>query len=513
VRRLTAAVPVCVLAAACVGTVGDNPLDATPLTVERTEIALTLAAAPGFADERGGGVFQDDAGRAVRLRVDGTQAALESHPGNDVAPGRVLRVLPAGAFSAWIAADNGVYVAEAGWLVEPSWRGAIDPQGLVAAAIGGDGIAWIAHRDGLYHLDGGELAQLTAQGAAIRGITALAVAPAPNGAPAVWFARGKQLSYAEQTARSRFRVIDADLDADALSGGVLALAGVSASPDAPGELWLITPRGLFQHSARGWTSFDTPQPPAALMSAGRFVWLRAGDALYRYDADERRWRLLDSGTAQTPSLLAADATGGAWARIGEHAFALHTEATPRLVGLFEGERVYTPDLQLRARVLTADDPTAVTFSLDDGEEIERSVGQAKPGSSGADTLDFALGGFDAAGEEQTYSLAGVDAGMHTLTIVTQTDSGVATRRVHFDLRTGDAIALSFASDILPIFAARCAKCHASGPGHDLSGYTQWLSEKDSIVRAIVELRMPADGPLDPSQIERIQRWARGDSAP
>jgi hypothetical protein len=34
-----------------------------------------------------------------------------------------------------------------------------------------------------------------------------------------------------------------------------------------------------------------------------------------------------------------------------------------------------------------------------------------------------------------------------------------------------------------------------------------------MVKAVVELRMPADGPLDPTQIQVLQRWASGGNAP
>jgi hypothetical protein len=47
----------------------------------------------------------------------------------------------------------------------------------------------------------------------------------------------------------------------------------------------------------------------------------------------------------------------------------------------------------------------------------------------------------------------------------------------------------------------------------LKTYAEWMAQKDLIVNAVTELRMPADGPLDPSQIELLQRWAAGGGAP
>jgi hypothetical protein len=40
-----------------------------------------------------------------------------------------------------------------------------------------------------------------------------------------------------------------------------------------------------------------------------------------------------------------------------------------------------------------------------------------------------------------------------------------------------------------------------------------VNEKERIVAAVVELRMPADGPLDPAQIKVLQRWAAGGALP
>jgi hypothetical protein len=498
--------------AACVGDIGERPLDAVAFDAQLIESPVALSTTPGFADERGGGIFADAEGHAVRLRLDGNKGALESHPGNSQAPDKVLRVFPAGPFSALVAAENGLYLAESGWLIEPGWRDAIDAHGVVTAALGGDGVAWLAHEQGLFHIDGGELSELELQGKSIKGISALAVAPAPDGANAVWFAQGNKLSFAKQTGRASYEVVDGGLSAQSLGGNIVALAGVSASPQSQGELWLITSQGLFQHTANGWGTLATPEPPKALLSAGRWVWLLAGKQLYRYDADARRWGRAN-GLAAAPTLLAADATGGAWLQAGDKVLSVSSGAVPRIVGLFEGARLYQADVQVHAQIPVADDPSAVSFTIDDGARIERKVEAAQPGTGAIATLDFALGGFDAAGHEQSYSMAGLSSGWHTLTVTAELTPGPQSRRLHFDFRSSTSSALSFAKDVKPIFEARCAKCHSHGPGHELKTYEEWVSDKDRMVKAVVELRMPADGPLDPTQIQVLQRWASGGSAP
>jgi hypothetical protein len=500
------------LLAGCVGAIGDSELAAKPLTVQLIDSELGLESLGGFADEHGGGIFVTQEGTVARLRSDGSRAPLESHPGNSAAPGKVLRVLPSGPHSALVAAENGVYLAESGWLIEPAWREALEPEGLVAAALGSDGIAWIAHQRGLFRLEAGELSELKQQGSSLRGITALAVAPAPDGAPAVWFAQADRLSLAKQTSRTRFEVLENGPGADELDGKILALAGISAAQDAPAELWLISETGLFRHGASGWVRTVTQYKPKQLISGGRWLWLSAAGHVYRYDANLRQWGEVMNLSA--PELIAGDAAGSLWLRSGERSLELNTGTVPRLVGLFEGARVYTRDLRVRAQLPVDAAPLAVEFALDDGERIERSADEAlTPEGSTQPTLEFALGGFDAALREQGFSLAGLKSGLHTLRVTARFATGTSERALTFELRDSAATKLSFASDVAPIYETRCAKCHEKGPGHALGGYEQWSVEKERIVSAVVELRMPADGPLDPAQIQIIQRWAAGGAAP
>lgn len=497
---------------ACTGDIPDSPLTAQPFTPKLEEAPVLLALGSGFADERGGGIFVDPEGKVVRLRIDGSSGRLESHPGNSKVPGKVSRVFGAGPFAALVAAENGLYMAESGWLIEPSWRDVLDPAGIVAVAPGSEGVTWIAHQKGLFRIEGGQLAELKVAGTSLAGLTALAVAPAPDTAPAVWFAQGAVLSVAKQTGRASYEVSDGGIVASELKGGILALAGTTAAPDAPAELWLITGEKLYVHKRDGWTARRTPAAPSALLASGRFVWLRAGDALFCYQADEGRWSRVE-GLPAAPTLLAAEPTGTAWLRSGDKTLIVAPGVVPRLSGLFEGVRVYQTELLVRAQFPVASVPTSVSFVLDDGERVERKAEQALAGEGAAKTMDFAWGGFDVAGRERAYSLVGFAPGLHTLSVEAMFPDGPSTRLLHFEYRGGASDKLSFAVDVKPIVTARCAKCHGMGPGHPLVDFAQWVAEKDKIVSALVEQRMPADGPLDPTQLLTVQRWAFGGAAP
>ena len=67
---------------------------------------------------------------------------------------------------------------------------------------------------------------------------------------------------------------------------------------------------------------------------------------------------------------------------------------------------------MRVQIPASEQPSSVRFKLDDAQPVERSLDQAVPGDGAVDTLAFALGGFDAAGREQTYSLASLQPGLH-----------------------------------------------------------------------------------------------------
>ena len=54
-----------------------EPLSPTTFEAVSQGTMLDLAASPGFADERGGGVFIDLAGRVVRVRGNGDRGVLE----------------------------------------------------------------------------------------------------------------------------------------------------------------------------------------------------------------------------------------------------------------------------------------------------------------------------------------------------------------------------------------------------------------------------------------------------
>ena len=503
----------CVLALACGGNVSEA-LIATPFEAVTVASMLDLSATPSFADERGGGIFIDLAGRVVRVRSDGTKGLLESHPANPVMPGRASAAWRLGPYSALVETERGLFIAESGWLVAPAWQSLLPAEGLVATAVGDNGVGWLAHEKGLFRLESGQLTELKVAGGSVEGLTAMGIAPSSDGSTGVWFARGDKVSNAAQTSRLEFVVRDSGLTKAQLVGGVIGMAGISPAPGSPGELWAITPKLLFQFTvAAGWRKYELGRAPKQMMAAGRVAWLQSGNDLFRYDADAQKW-----GKAQAfetvPVLMAVDASGAAWVRTGEVTSLVSATLPVRIEGLFQNAKVYASELVVQTTFPAATALTSLNWSFDanPARDLVLTDGQPGVGPQAAMTF-FSLGGNEGNGLPKTISFAALDDGLHTLTVTALTGAGLTSRQLHFDLHASSTAILSWEADIKPISEGRCAKCHQVNTTPELKTYEQWKTEATQILNAVRDRRMPADGPLDPGGIAAIQRWVNGGAQP
>lgn len=498
---------------ACGGVVTEV-LSAAPEDVTSIASAIDLAATPAFADERGGGFFIDLAGRVVRLRSDGTQATLASHPQNPVPPGAATSLWPMGPYTALVVTERGLFVADAAWLIAPSWQSRLSAEGFVASATTADGIAWIAHADGLFRIEGGELKELKANGASLTGLTALAIGPADDLRPGVWFAQGTTVSVAAQLSSSSFSIRDSALSPDDLAGGVRGIASVSAAPSDGGGVWVITPKLLLERTPVGWRRYELGRAPKQLMGAGRFLWLQSGDGLYRYDADSKTWTSA-RGLEAVPRLLGVDAAGSAWVRVGDRTLSISATPPVRLSGLFAGQLVAEPEGTLQVIVPSEVALEALTWRFDDADPKTVELAKGLLGAPPQQNLRFhSLAGVDSAGRLKHVSFAALTDGLHTLELNARFPGGVESRRLlHFELAASASIEVSYQRDIRPLAEARCDKCHAVATEPELKTYAQWKDAAASIAAAVNQRRMPADGPLDAASIQLVQRWVSGGTLP
>ncbi|HEX8823087.1 MAG TPA: hypothetical protein VF794_24375 [Archangium sp.] len=484
------------LLAACGDSAPSLPMDhprPEPFQPAQLKALVDVAAAPAFADQTGGGIFATAAGEAIRLRLDGTRAVLENHPGNAVTPGRVRAVFRMGTSSALVEADNGLFLAQSGWLIAPSWRDALGP-GLAATASTPDGAAWLGHASGLYQLKEGTLSALKLDGKALEGITALVAAPTDTGATGLWFLRQDVVWLSVRTATGAWRVSPAPVTL--LEGErPMTLVGLGASEKGKAEVWLLTSRRLLRRGVDGWRQVGLARKPTQVLAAGRFVWVKAGEALLSYDADADRWGEASGVDTREFRFLAADESGCAWVQLGADTVALSRGPVPRVLGLHEGMQVVEDTLVVRARLVPGVEPVSVSFEVA-GVEVP------------VHGPSYSLGGVETDGTPKPYSFVGLEPGPHTLSAVARYVDGTEARRaVAFEYQPLSTVALGWQKDIRPLHESRCARCHQSGPGRPLSSYELWRDNVPLIVAAVREQRMPADGPLDPQLISLIQRWA------
>jgi hypothetical protein len=503
------------LLSACVGGWASDPLMAEKVpAVVVAKAQMPLAAAPGFASERGGGYFVGPAGEVVRVGPTGLRAAMEAHPGNPIAPGLATALWPVSPSAALAVTSTGLAWADSGWLTAPPWQSALGAEGFVAAAAGPGGVGWLAHQSGLFQISGQQLAELRVDDGPITGLTALAAGPAPDGRPAVWFAHAGRLSCAVQTPSSGLRVFDSGLSPEE-AASITTLAGVSASPASPGALWAMSPKALFQYNLRGWHQVGLPQAPRQLLSAGRFVWLLAGDTLYRYDADAERWKQVD-GLAEAPTVLAVDAAGAAWVRVGEETLCIAFEVTPRISGLFQSETLHDTQVELTVTLPDTERPAALGYALDEGTEKAVALEASSPGTSAEAGLSrWSLAGLDPSGAPLPVSLAFLEDGLHTLSVRAEFAQGsTARRRVSFWLAAGGQASVSWERDVRELSEARCAKCHGSaGTSPALETYQQWKDAAGAVLASVAAGRMPADGPMAAVDVRTIERWVHGGTLP
>ncbi|WP_224243096.1 hypothetical protein [Hyalangium gracile] len=491
-----------VLAAACGDSSSSLPLERPqPAAFQPAQVAskVALASGSGFADQTGGGVFVSTDGKAVRLRLDGSRAQLESHPGNKVVPGKALAAFRLGPRSALVETDTGLFLADAGWLIAPSWSSALGV-GTVATAQTADGASWLAHASGLYRLHDGQLSALKVDGAPLENITQLAAAPAEDGAPGLWMLRDGKPYVAVATAANVYQVRPASLALEEKET-LVSIAGLTASKDQGAELWVLTSERLLRRKDGTWRRVEFAQRPVQMLGAGRFLWVKSADQLLVYDADANSWGTAAGLETREFRFLAADESGCAWVQLGPDSVAISRAPAPRVMGLNQGSRVVED-----SRVIQAVPPA--------GGEVPTMLFRIAGAEIAAQGPEYSLGGLEKDGSLRPFSFAALDKGIHSLEVVARfLDGTEAKRSVHFDFQPVVAVEVGWEKDILPIFQSRCAKCHVTTPGRPLSTYELWKQNVDLISAAVRDQRMPADGPLDPQLISLIQRWAASGTKP
>jgi hypothetical protein len=370
----------------------------------------------------------------------------------------------------------------------------------VATAQGADGAAWLAHASGLYRLNNGQLSALKVEGAALEGITELAVAPAEDGAPGVWMLRNGAAYVAVATAPNIYQVRPAALPLEEKET-LVSIAALMPSKEQGAELWALTSERLLRRKDGTWRRVEFVQRPVQLLGSGRFLWVKSSDQLLVYDADADSWGMATGVDTREFRFLAADESGCAWAQLGPDSVAISRAPAPRVLGLNQSARVVEDNLVIQAVPPPGTESPTLLFRIAGSEAIVQGP-------------EYSLGGLEKDGTMRPFSLAVLEPGQQSLEVVARFLNGSEARRVvHFEFQPVSPIEVGWEKDMRPLFESRCAKCHTTTPGRPLNTYELWKQNADLISAAVRDQRMPADGPLDPQLISLIQRWVAAGAKP
>jgi hypothetical protein len=426
--------------------------------------------------------------------------ALAPHPALDLDTGAVSSIHGFGPHAALLATEQGLFVAQGGWILAPSWRQHGKGAPLVGTAVTG-GTAWIGLHRGVLRVTEGRVFELLVDGEPLEGVTAIAVTKDASGTSTLWVAAGKRLLSVEPRETGGTFVVRAAKVGDQIDDPIDALVGISASPRGEARLFARAGGRLLRVAGEGVTRLELGGAVDEIAGGGRFLWARSAGRLFQWDADAGRWGEA-TGLDGVERLLGADASGAAWVRAAGRAYGVTRGPVPRVLGLDQNMLLHEAELPVLAVLPPGVDNAEVTFRVNGGMPIA------------AKAPLFSLGGEESDGRPRAFSFAALGPGQHAVTVdLRMTDGKTGSRAVVFDYRPATGSAPSFARDIAPINEARCLKCHVKGPGPDYSTYELWKTHAQKIVKAVRDRRMPADGPLDPALIQKIERWVSGGMMP
>lgn len=223
-------------------------------------------------------------------------------------------------------------------------------------------------------------------------------------------------------------------------------------------------------------------PPVHAASSGSALWVIAGDAvLVREHGD---WRAVDN-VDSAPLRVFADAAGGAWIEHADQVCRAQIAPPIRVAGLAPFERRAAPFATLEISPLASAE--RVTIDRDGEQVADLAV------SDGVAQLpDLALGA----------------PGWHALSI----RAGDATRELPYNVV--ELARRSWATEVAPVFAARCASCHAPGAAQiDLSTYDSWRTRAGRIRERVVRGDMPPGEPLSTEHLAIVLDWIEGGMQP
>lgn len=349
---------------------------------------------------------------------------------------------------------------------------------------------------GVYMTSGDAWLRLDRGGAAVTDVVAFASGPADAHVRDAWALRasGELLRLrVEPTATSALQVTWSDPVPGITWTGVRATASLGAVRYAgrADDLVRVTATGAFERLRIPGVYAG----PDALVTSGRWLWMAWSGMTDSMVArtDGSTVEVLARGVGWERPRLAVDGDT-ALVTDGARAWSLVVSSRPRVAGFADGESVARSQLALRVYPPLPSAVAAVEFRMD-GQSLGRVT--AAPygwGDGGAATRDFPTLGF----------------GEHAVTVLVSYRGAPDiqfTRRFTYLSPIGRVP--TYTADILPLYNARCARCHSTGIARDLRGYERISDQAPLVAQAVGARRMPPDLAIDAPTIQLVTAWVAG----
>jgi hypothetical protein len=471
-----------------------RPVSRTPLSVERIALPNGARAVSAWLGPSGDGVVALRDGQILALDSRGGTRPLDVSDDARAAFGAVLRLEPHGPAALAIVSDGALLVGSA-WV-----RRAPLPEFLPAprafAALGPASL-W-ATADGLFASDGTRWFSLETAGGPAHDITEVVPFAALGHPLEAWVLAGGALSRVRLGLGAKPSVTWVDPTPGRTLGSVRTIAALDDDRGAA-----MTARGVAivgPESIVSFRSAESAGAPEALGGGGGWAYVGWANQLLRTDG--KRWESLVRGLTFAPGVrIAVDPATGASAIVIDregNVLRVRAEDALSLTGVLDGTVLFDSRIEVAAVPPRREGLRNVVFLLDNHEIASRTTAPFGLGLEGGPSRD----------------LGDIAFGVHVLDVVAKFGRGMDLhRRIHFAYASPLGRNPSYRTDISPLFAARCARCHAGGVAHDLSTYQALRAQSVQVRAAIRDARMPPDISLDPASAAIFTAWVDADAPP
>jgi hypothetical protein len=462
-----------------------------PLVAERVTLPVGAAAAAAWIGSQGDGLIALRDGRVLAIDARGVVRPVDRIPGESARAndGAVVAFAARDRGSPLALLSSGALALQGGMLRRaslPSFLG----DARAFAPLGGEAL-W-ATANGLYATRGDQWidVQSIGGGGSLRDVVDLV--PLGDGSQReAWVLRGgvvqrlrvdgAGVTWIEAAPGVELGQVRAIARVDPTRGAIASAQGVTIV--APGSI------RVFEGDAKDGA-------PEVIGGGGGWAWVGWAGQLLRTDGD--KWESLVGGVTlgasariavdegAGASALVVDASGGVLRVVAEEAL--------RASGIIDGALVLDTRIELEAIAPRPSDLESVHFVVDGKEVAARTSAPWGWANDGGRVRDLPALAF----------------GAHRVDVVARYKGGATLKRaIAFDYVSPLGRVPTYGADVVPIFAARCGRCHANGVARDLTTYAQLSSQAAAVRASVRESRMPPDILLDATSVAIITAWVDG----